>query len=437
MNDHLGIFDRGGSDEHDDEVDLTDLRHALANGSVQAPAPSRVSVRQQVRARHHADRRRQRRRRRSTFIAVVVMALIVGGVVIGYRIWQSNRNTIPDYAGTGDTEVIIRIQSNDSLDDIARKLEENQVVASAEGFASTTANDAEVKALQPGYYKLRQHASVAATADALVDPDNRVGRMRLIPGRQLADVSATAAGATTTVAGYITEITKSACVPLNGQSNCFTADQLWEVAETALPTDLGVVGWAVNGVTNAPDRKKRLEGVILPGDYDVPPNTSPLETLREVVTASAALWNQSEIIADSKSLGMAPYQVATIASIVEREGKVADMPKVARVIYNRLRIGMKLQMDSTVNYALNRAQISTTAADRANPSPYNTYVHTGLPPTPISSPGVDALDATVNPADGGWKYFVKVDLAGNSCFSVTDVEHARCVELARKNGVFG
>ncbi len=113
------------------------------------------------------------------------------------------------------------------------------------------------------------------------------------------------------------------------------------------------------------------------------------------------------------------------------------MPKVARVIYNRLARGMKLQMDSTVNYALDQAQISTSAADRANPSPYNTYVHTGLPPTPISLAGHRGLDATVNPAQGGWLYFVKVDLKGNSCFSITDAEHEACVAQARKNGVFG
>ena len=155
-------------------------------------------------------------------------------------------------------------------------------------------------------------------------------------------------------------------------------------------------------------------------------------------SGSSAMWNSSEIVADAKQVGRTPYQVAVIASIVQREAGVAgDMPRVARVIYNRLARGMPLQMDSTVNYALNQAQISTSAADRANPSPYNTYVHKGLPPTPISSPGTAALDAAVNPAQGGWLYFVAVDLKGNSCFSITDAEHAACVALARKNGVFG
>jgi UPF0755 protein len=98
---------------------------------------------------------------------------------------------------------------------------------------------------------------------------------------------------------------------------------------------------------------------------------------------------------------------------------------------------MKLQFDSTVNYALDRAQISTTAAERAEANPYNTYATAGLPPTPISSPGPDALDAALHPDDGKWLYFVKIDLQGNSCFSVTLEEHNKCVEQARRNHVFG
>jgi UPF0755 protein len=98
---------------------------------------------------------------------------------------------------------------------------------------------------------------------------------------------------------------------------------------------------------------------------------------------------------------------------------------------------MKLQLDSTVDYALGHSQISTTAAERATPSPYNTYLVYGLPPTPITSPGVNALDAALTPADGKWLYFVKVDLKGNFCFSVTYAEHNKCVEQARANGVFG
>ncbi len=113
------------------------------------------------------------------------------------------------------------------------------------------------------------------------------------------------------------------------------------------------------------------------------------------------------------------------------------MPKVSRVIYNRLAKPMKLEFDSTVNYALDRASIATTAKDRANPSPYNTYAHQGLPPTPISSPGPDAVAAALDPAEGSWLFFVKVNANGESCFSITAKEHEACVAKARAAGVFG
>jgi UPF0755 protein len=256
----------------------------------------------------------------------------------------------------------------------------------------------------------------------------------------LADVTAVSTDpnvAPVTVPGYISDITAAACVPLNGQQNCFTADDLWQVAETADPAALGVVEWAADGVRAAPDPRKRLEGMILPGDFDIPPGSTPEQALRAVLSASAALWNGTDIVADSAAHGFTPYQTAIIASLVEREAITSDMPKVSRVVFNRLAAPMKLEFDSTVNYALDRASISTTAADRADPSPYNTYQVMGLPPTPISSPGTDAINAALAPAEGSWMYFVKSNDKGESCFSVTLEQHEACVAQARANGVFG
>ena len=224
---------------------------------------------------------------------------------------------------------------------------------------------------------------------------------------------------------------------MNGVSSCFTAEQLWQVEETGDLKSMGLPSWAAAGVAAAPDPRKRLEGLLAPGDYDIAPGSTPEQALEAAISASTANWNATDIVAGSAALSRDTYQVAVVASLVEREGIVADMPKVARVVYNRLAAGMKLQFDSTVNYSLDRAQISTTAAERANDSPYNTYTAAALPPTPISSPGAEAVDAAVDPADGQWLYFVKVDKAGNSCFSVTLAEHNKCVAKARANGVFG
>ncbi|MDQ6659067.1 MAG: endolytic transglycosylase MltG, partial [Actinomycetota bacterium] len=374
--------------------------------------------------------------RRSVLVALVVLVLIVGGVIAGFLWWRHKPAVeVRDYAGSGDTEVIVQVQAGDGLPAIADTLAAADVVASPEAFVGRAGSDADVAALHPGYYRVRQHSSAAAAADQIVSATNHVGILRLIPGRQLADVSRGAGGGT--ISGYLSEIAKASCVPLNGKSDCVTAAQLLEAAQTVSPAELGVVSWAVSGVEHAPDPAKRLEGLILPGDYDVPPDKDAKTLLKSVISASTVSWNSMDIISEAAALHISPYQAVVIASVVEREAISEDMQSVARVIYNRLVIKMRLQMDSTVNYALNRAQITTSEADRANPNPYNTYAHVGLPPTPIGSPGEDAVNAALDPTPGNWLYFVKVDKAGNSCFSVTNAEHLKCVAQARAAGVFG
>lgn len=436
MSDQLGIF--GREEGETGELDVDQLRAALAAVPI-GPDPQTPPPPRQIPDEKRTTTARRRHRRWLIF-AVVVLLIIVSGLIVGFIIWRSTAQVVPDFVGPGDTEVIIRVQGGDGIGDIATTLVEAGVVASTEAFEDQAALDADVQALRPGYYRVRQNASAQATADALVNKENHVGRVRLIPGRQLADVTAVSTDASVApinVPGYISEITAAACVPLNGQQDCFAEDELWQVAETADPAALGVVEWAADGVRAAPDPRKRLEGTILPGDFDIPPGSTPQQALQAVVSASAALWNRTDIIADSAARGMTPYQSATIASLIERESIVSDMPKVSRVVYNRLAVPMKLEFDSTVNYALDRASIATSAEDRANPSPYNTYQVLGLPPTPISSPGPDAVDAALNPAEGSWLFFVKQNESGESCFSITVEEHEACVAQARANGVFG
>jgi UPF0755 protein len=109
------------------------------------------------------------------------------------------------------------------------------------------------------------------------------------------------------------------------------------------------------------------------------------------------------------------------------------MPKVARVLDNRLAINMPLQLDTTVNYANGKTGLTTTDQDRANPSPYNTYLHTGLPPGAISNPGEDALRAVLTPAAGDWLYFVVVNPdTGETRFAATGEEHKANVQLFRQ-----
>jgi UPF0755 protein len=124
-----------------------------------------------------------------------------------------------------------------------------------------------------------------------------------------------------------------------------------------------------------------------------------------------------------------------VASIIEKEvRRPEDRAKAARVIYNRLANRMPLQMDSTVHYAVNKSdKVTTTPADRASSSPYNTYRHVGLPPGPIAAPGKAALQAAANPTPGNWKFFVTVNPdTGATKFATTMAEHDRYVQEFQK-----
>jgi uncharacterized YceG family protein len=191
-----------------------------------------------------------------------------------------------------------------------------------------------------------------------------------------------------------------------------------EFQAAADPATLGLPAWA-NGT---------LEGLLFPATYDVEPDTAPADLLRQMVARAEQAFDELRIPEADR------LTVLTKASLVQAEASsTEDMAKVARVLENRLADGMPLQLDTTVNYANNKGGLTTTAADRANPSPYNTYVHAGLPPGAISNPGEEALRAVQAPAPGDWRFFVVVDPdTGDTRFAVTKAEHDANVLLFRQ-----
>ncbi|MFZ3468658.1 endolytic transglycosylase MltG [Streptomyces sp. 4.24] len=175
------------------------------------------------------------------------------------------------------------------------------------------------------------------------------------------------------------------------------------------------------------EAKGNPEGYLFPATYPVTSDTTPAALLAYMVeTANEKLATKA--VADGAGAhGMTPYQTATLASILEAEADTrADMGKVARVVHNRLAKSMPLQMDSTINYALNRATVDTKLSETKIDSPFNTYERQGLPPTPIDSPGLEAMAAAVAPTPGDWLFFVTVK-QGDTRFSATYEEHKRHV----------
>lgn len=178
------------------------------------------------------------------------------------------------------------------------------------------------------------------------------------------------------------------------------------------------------------------EGYLFPATYPLERNgrkTTPEALLSFMVDTANKKFSGAPIAAGAQRNAMNVYQAVTIASIVQAEAATkADMAKVARVVFNRLEKGMPLQMDSTVNYALNRSTLRTTSADTRIDSPYNSYQRMGLPPTPIDNPGEDAMRAAIAPAAGNWLYFVSVK-PGDTRFTDNYEEHRRNVAEFNKN----
>jgi UPF0755 protein len=179
----------------------------------------------------------------------------------------------------------------------------------------------------------------------------------------------------------------------------------------------------------APSGTRDLEGFLFPATYDVYPGAPVGALVQEQLIAFRENFGPNEI-ARARALRVTPYQLLTIASMVEREAKLAgDRAKIAAVIYNRLKRGMPLGVDATIYYAIEIEKgIPTytkelTEAQLQLNSPYNTRRHTGLPPTPISNPGLASIEAAGHPAHVAYLYYV---LAADGCG-----EHTFSTSLAK------
>jgi UPF0755 protein len=175
------------------------------------------------------------------------------------------------------------------------------------------------------------------------------------------------------------------------------------------------------------DANGNPEGYLFPATYPIDEKSTPASLLSYMVNTANKKFSGGTVTAGAERNAMNVYQTVTVASMVQAEAATkADMGKVARVIYNRLARGMPLQMDSTINYALNRTTLRTSESDTKLNSPYNTYQRMGLPPTPIVNPGEAAMRAAVSPEQGDWLYFVTVK-PGDTRFTADYEQHKKNV----------
>jgi UPF0755 protein len=199
-----------------------------------------------------------------------------------------------------------------------------------------------------------------------------------------------------------------------------------------------------------PEGVTSLEGLLFPDTYQVSNGESPGQVIQRMVSLMERVGRQEQIVEKGYGLHMSAYQVLIVASMIEREAKTdEDRPMIARVILNRIALGMPLQIDATLFY--NQDPNLPFDQLKSIDSPYNTYLYPGLPPTPIANPGRASIEAAVNPANnppqGGaecqnlpkeqcvWLYYVLADEDGNHAFAVTLAEHEANVEKSRAAGL--
>jgi UPF0755 protein len=204
----------------------------------------------------------------------------------------------------------------------------------------------------------------------------------------------------------------------------FTARQ---IAQTLAARDLSDAGayeklFLHDGIELGGVKTPTLEGYLFPSTYLIPTDDRPAAVAKILVDQFRAEL-PPDAAARAKALHRTVPEIVTIASLVEREGKADDeRPLIASVIYNRLRIGMPLEVDASIEYVFAEHHDVITKADLQIDSPYNTYRRVGLPPTPIANPGKPSLDAAFHPATSDYLYYVaKGD--GRHAFAKTLAEH--------------
>jgi len=333
---------------------------------------------------------------RNALIIVLAVVLVAALAIVGYSWGRTHLHPggVADYPGPGSGSVQVTIPMGASSQTVGAILQGAGVIASQQAF-NNAANSDQVswKLVQAGTFTLKTQMSAEQALQALADPSTRVRQQfTIIEGWRNSQVFDTISKAT-------------------GVS---VADLQ---AAAANPTSIGLPAWATS-----PDASDPSEGYLFPDTYEYGSNPTATSVLTPMGNQFTQVTTSLQFVSKASDENLTPTQAVVLASIVQMEGTPQYMPQVAQVFLNRLAQNMPLQSDATVAYANNlTGHVSTTDAQRAIDSPYNTYKYPGLPPGAISNPGQDALNAVVNPSgDDTILYFVTVNLdTGETLFAST------------------
>jgi UPF0755 protein len=347
-------------------------------------------------------------------VMVVVIAMIL---VAGWVGWWYLERVKPE--GEVTEAVPFTVLAGDTVDSLGARLEQQGFVEDASVFTWYVDHHGGLE-IVPGYYQLRHNDHMG----------NVLGRLRTSPDQTFGKVTF---------------------------PEGFTIQQMADrLAEEQPRLDAATFIAAANSasVTSAyrPAGVTSLEGLLFPDTYQVSNADNEAQVVERMVTLMERVASQEDLDTKGAILGRTPYEILIVASMIEKEAKLdEDRPKIARVIYNRLFIGMPLQIDATLLYGQPKG--TSPSAMRDVDTPYNTYLHTGLPPTPIANPGRASIQAALNPAPNPspgdpicqvlpdptegciYVYYVIADEQGGHAFAVTLEQHEANVQRARDLGL--
>ncbi len=325
------------------------------------------------------------------FLAGIAVFLFTFGLFV----MRSHNTSTPDFPNVtsvqGLPEVIIEIPTGSTGSDIGQILFKAKVVKSSASFFRVAVGDSRSEKIAPGSHRITMKISAAQALEQLLDPSRIPNLIKIYEG------------------GWKSEVVESL------KEYGFSSQEIEQAfKDVRLP----------RGLTNA-------EGVLFPAQYTFAKGVTATEAVQAMVDRFTQESVSKLILKGNQDF--TPSELLTIASIVQAEGDIKDYPQVARVILNRLKIGMPLQLDSTVHFIKKvRGQIFLSTQSTLINSPYNTYKRYGLPPGPIGSPGVDAMSAALKPASGDWLFFITV-APGDTRFTKSIDEFNTWKSLYEKN----
>ena len=328
--------------------------------------------------------------------ALAVVFIFTGGL---HQVRKSGGGA-PDFScqASDSEDVTISIEKGATGAAIAQVLFEAEVIKSSSSFFRVAVGDKRSESIAPGSHRIQLNLCAKDALDQLLDPKRIVGLISVIEGAWSSEIADAMVAA-----GFArSEVTKA-------------------IKSIDLPSGFNT-----------------LEGLLFPAQYSFEVNTSAQSALSAMMNRALTEIAKSGISDGSGKLS--PQQLLIIASIIQAEGEPKDFSKVSQVIRNRLKIGMPLQMDSTVHYVQKqRGDIFLSTKSTLIKSDYNTYRKYGLPPGPIGNPGSAAMMASVMPAIGDWIYFITVAPGDTRFTSTLDQFNVWKAEYKKnlRAGVFG